>query len=58
MSEEEYWCYSDKSKKYPSYRMWKLDYIMAMDFSYSYRKYKWWLRKQKLKDFFRRKKNE
>jgi len=54
---EEHWCYSDKSKKYPSYRMWKLDYIMAGDFSYSFDKYKRWLLKQKIKDFWQKIKN-
>lgn len=58
--ELEYWCYSDKSKRFPSYRMWKLDYISAMDYSYSYRKYKLWLFWQKIKYFFRklRRKND
>jgi len=55
----EYWCYSDKTKRFPSYRVWKQNYILCMQ-DYSYKKYKKWLKIEKRKfrkEYLHRKQN-
>jgi len=55
IEEEETWTTTEDG--FPKYRMWKLDYIMVGDFSYSFKKYKRWLFRQRVKKILRRIKN-